>query len=184
MDLDSALLAGWHRCMLHQTGPHSPAAVTRQAHQQIAEQEVTIRDPIRGLWRLRRSHRDMEGATGEGNAGPGVSQVWRAWSIAAKLQSCNRVLKKECRRRKTLRVVEAVQAGNIYRAVAEQRSGLHPNRPRNDYSFDPLKATFRPMRQSISKFGSTTNNCSRECPPHLPAYRRTSSLMRRRLAAP
>ena len=116
MDLDSALLAGWSRCMLHQTGPHSLVA-TRQAHQQIAEQEVTIRDRIRGLWRLRRYHRDMEGATGEGNAGPGVSQVWRAWSIAAKLQACNRVLKKECRHRKTLRIVEAVQAGNIYRAA-------------------------------------------------------------------
>ena len=117
-DLDSALIAGWRRSLGSPIGEQRRPADT-QAQEALGQQAVTIRDSIRGLWNLRAQQRRLRDRHAEGDAGPTVQQIWQSWAVAAKIQAHNRQLKRECRRRKTLRIIEAVQANNVYGAAQQ-----------------------------------------------------------------
>ncbi|CAE7322293.1 unnamed protein product, partial [Symbiodinium sp. KB8] len=50
---------------------------------------------------------------------PSLASMWKAWIQVARLQACTRQLRKDCRRHKTLKIYEAVQAENVYAAAKQ-----------------------------------------------------------------
>ena len=58
--------------------------------------------------------------------GPSPQHCLRAWFFAAKLQAHTRAIRKDCRRKKTEKVAEAIQADNVYQAARR----FAPNTPK------------------------------------------------------
>ena len=69
------------------------------------------------MWQQRASLRSLAGADKDEEGSRGLKTLWEAWAVTAKLQATTRRLRQECRRRKTLRILEAVNSENIHQAA-------------------------------------------------------------------
>ena len=78
-----------------------------------------IKQRIHQLWQLRGCQRSVACAARTVPDGPGLSELWAAWKVAAKLQLLNRQLRKDCRLRKTARIAEAVRSQNVRQAAKQ-----------------------------------------------------------------
>ncbi|CAE7332469.1 unnamed protein product [Symbiodinium microadriaticum] len=117
-DLDQILLRGWERV--------KGQASTRQVPQDLQAHQVSTRDRVMYMWRLRADLRQLGNDYSEDAAGRTLKSIWDSWSKAAKLQRANRQLRKDCRQRKTLKIIDAVNSDNVF--VAAKR--FAPKQPR------------------------------------------------------
>ena len=83
----------------------------------LGVQHHTVRDTIMLMWQQRASLRSLAGADKDEEGSRGLKTLWEAWAVTAKLQATTRRLRQECRRRKTLRILEAVNSENIHQAA-------------------------------------------------------------------
>ena len=112
-DLDAILLAGWER--VRQALPTLDARPEPVGPQDRA-QHLTVRQRIQHMWQMRAALRRIQPGESFEPSTPSLATLWKAWGQVARLQACNRQLRKDCRRHKTIKVLEAVQAENIYAA--------------------------------------------------------------------
>ena len=117
-DLDQILLRGWEMVKSHAPPRQVPLAL--QAHQ------MSTRDRVMHMWRLRAELRRLGHAHSEDATGRNLKSIWDSWSKAAKLQRTNRQLRKDCRQRKTLKIIDAINSDNVF--VAAKR--FAPKQPR------------------------------------------------------
>ncbi|CAE7332912.1 unnamed protein product, partial [Symbiodinium microadriaticum] len=117
-DLDQVLLRGWEIV--------KGQASTRQVPQDLQAHQVSTRDRVMYMWRLRADLRQLGNDYSEDAAGRTLKGIWDSWSKAAKLQRANRQLRKDCRQRKTLKIIDAVNSDNVF--VAAKR--FAPKQPR------------------------------------------------------
>ena len=109
-DLDGILLKGWEMTRYEFPDQHRRRDVAPQ-------QGPAVRHCIQHMWQIRASlRRNQSNVDGEGDL-PSLASIWRAWIQVARLQACARQLRRDCRRHKTLKIFEAVQADNIYAAA-------------------------------------------------------------------
>ena len=113
-EIDDELQRGW-RCTMDSYGSPRPQSTSElvQRHSQ------GIKQRIHQLWQLRGCQRSVACAARTVPDGPGLSELWAAWKVAAKLQLLNRQLRKDCRLRKTARIAEAVRSQNVHQAAKQ-----------------------------------------------------------------
>ena len=112
-NLDDVLLEGWARVQRV-----LPSLSTKQepVNPQGRAQHLTVRQQILHMWQLRATIRRLQPDESLDPPAPSLATLWKAWRQVARLQTCTRQLRKDCRRHKTVKVLEAVQADNIYAA--------------------------------------------------------------------
>ena len=111
-ELDQVLLQGWR--LSQQLAP--PPTAPRQSLD-LQAQHHTVRGDILLMWQQRASLRALAGTGQVEQGGRSLKTLWDAWAVTAKLQATTRQLRRECRRRKTLRILEAVNSENIHQAA-------------------------------------------------------------------
>ena len=111
-ELDQVLLQGWR--LSQQLAP--PPTAPRQSLD-LQAQHHTVRGNILLMWQQRASLRALAGTGQVEQGGRSLKTLWDAWAVTAKLQATTRQLRRECRRRKTLRILEAVNSENIHQAA-------------------------------------------------------------------
>ena len=85
----------------------------------VQQHSQGIKQRIHQLWQLRGCQRSVACVARAVPDGPGLSELWAAWKVAAKLQLLNRQLRKDCRLRKTARIAEAVRSQNVHQAAKQ-----------------------------------------------------------------
>ena len=111
-DLDDLLLQGWEMTRSEDPGQHG-------RHELAPQQGLAVRHRIQHMWQLRASIRGNQPRTDDAGDLPSLASIWKAWIQVARLQACTRQLRKDCRRHKTLKIYEAVQAENVYAAAKQ-----------------------------------------------------------------
>ena len=111
-ELDQVLLQGWR--LSQQLVP--PPTATRRSID-LEAQHHTVRGTILLMWQQRASLRALAGADKVEEGGQSLKTLWDAWTATAKLQATTRQLRRACRRRKTLRILEAVNSEIIHQAA-------------------------------------------------------------------
>ncbi|CAE7339472.1 unnamed protein product, partial [Symbiodinium necroappetens] len=112
IDLDEVMIREWDR-----TRQSLPAA---QASMAMQNQQHSIRDSVLEMWRLRADlrHEGDEDHTVDGDrVGPSLKKLWDSWAKAARLQVLTRQLRKDCRHKKTVRILDVVNSENVFQAA-------------------------------------------------------------------
>ncbi|CAE7872269.1 unnamed protein product, partial [Symbiodinium necroappetens] len=131
-DVDQILLRGWE--VAKQSASRQQALAALQDHQ------VNTRDRVLYMWRLRADLRQLGNAPIEADEGRDLKSIWDSWSKAAKLQRTTRQLRKDCRQRKTLKILDAVHSDNVFTAAKR----FAPNSPAE---FDQIRSYFKELFQ-------------------------------------
>ena len=118
-DVDQILLRGWEVA--------KPRAPRQQASAELQDHQVSTRDRVLCMWRLRAELRRLGNAPAEADEGRDLKSLWDSWSKAAKLQKTTRQLRKDCRHRKTLKIMDAVHSDNVF-AAAKRFAPKQPRR--------------------------------------------------------
>ena len=125
IDLDEVMIREWDRTRQGLPAAQAPMAVLNQQH--------SIRDSVMEMWRLRAALRKEGdgGQAAEGRDGPSLKKLWDSWAKAARLQALTRQLRKDCRHKKTVRLLEVVHSENVFQAAKR----FAPKQPRSRVQF-------------------------------------------------
>ncbi|CAE7501552.1 unnamed protein product, partial [Symbiodinium necroappetens] len=122
INLDEVMIRAWENLQKQQQVAQAPVA--------ILNQQRSIKDSVMVMWRLRASLRqardDHPGEVGA-HDGPSLKTLWDSWAKAAKLQALTRQLRKDCRHKKTVRILDVVHSENVFQAAKR----FAPRQPRS-----------------------------------------------------